>query len=728
MRSATGRKGGLSRAGGARGARHAALSAGFVGLTSLAFALLSTPAQAQQVPPAPADEPIITDQEFDASVPKVSAEDDPELGRSLESIEEFERNLACAPGADCAAAPPATPTAAPASTDTELAAPLPPLETFRAEPTVYAEAAASTAEEAEIPYRLRLTGLEEIDAGADPDLVNAFQRLSQLRAKGKARNTTQIASRAAEDVLLLKKLLAAAGWFDAQITTRIDREGKDTVPLVVALAVAPGKRFAFSSITVEAAPTIPPDLARSSLALEVGEPVIADQVLGAEAKVALALPENGYPFAELGQRDILLDQDTGGAAYTLPVTVGPRGTYGAIRSEGREAFGADHVATLARFRPGELYDSRKVDDLRQALIATGLFRAIAVEPRRTGTPGPDGTEQVDLVVRQEAGPPRVIAATAGYGTGEGFRVEASWTHRNLFRPEGAVIFSGLAGTQEQGVGATFRRSNSGQRDRTFELAAELHHSDTDAFSAYTGRLAGRVSYDSTPIWQKRLTYAYGAQLIGTSERSFDQRLGRLARRNYAIAGLTGQVGWDTTNSLLDPTRGFRLTALAEPEGALRGSFTPYARLRLDGSTYYQAGESITLAARVRLASIQGAKLDQLAPSRRLYAGGGGSVRGFAYQQLGPRDANNDPTGGRSLNEAAVEVRYRFGDYGVVGFVDVGQSYAGSTPDFSDLRVGVGLGARIYTNFGPMRIDVATPLRRRPNESRINIYVSIGQAF
>jgi translocation and assembly module TamA len=245
----------------------------------------------------------------------------------------------------------------------------------------------------------------------------------------------------------------------------------------------------------------------------------------------------------------------------------------------------------------------------------------------------------------------VIAATAGYGTGEGFRIEGSWTHRNLFRPEGALIVSAVAGTQEQGAGVTFRRANAGRRDRTFELASELHHASTDAYSAYTGRLAARMSYDSTPIWQKRLTYAYGAQLIGTDESAFDPRLRMRTRRTYAIVGLTGQIGWDMTDSLLDPAKGFRLTALVEPEGALRGGFTPYARVQLDGSAYYQVAGNIILAGRLRLATIQGAELDQLAPSRRLYAGGGGSVRGFAYQQLGPRDINNDPTGGRSLRGA-----------------------------------------------------------------------------
>ncbi len=74
------------------------------------------------------------------------------------------------------------------------------------------------------------------------------------------------------------------------------------------------------------------------------------------------------------------------------------------------------------------------------------------------------------------------------------------------------------------------------------------------------------------------------------------------------------------------------------------------------------------------------------------------------------------------------MRYRFGDFGVVGFVDVGQVYEDRVPSFPDLRAGVGIGARYYTNFGPLRVDVATPLGRRQGESRFNVYVSIGQAF
>ena len=50
------------------------------------------------------------------------------------------------------------------------------------------------------------------------------------------------------------------------------------------------------------------------------------------------------------------------------------------------------------------------------------------------------------------------------------------------------------------------------------------------------------------------------------------------------------------------------------------------------------------------------------------------------------------------------------------------------PGVSHLRYGVGIGGRYYTNFGPLRIDVATPVNRQRGESKVALYISIGQAF
>ncbi len=748
-------------------------------MLAVAMVLAANPLVAQESPPpekAPSEldvpappvdatlpeiEPIISDEEFEDTIPELNPSNDPALDMPLESIEDFERRVA-AEQADAEPMEGQTPPLGdPALADgdeveeigdatirdAELSAPLPPLDQFEVEPVEFAEAE-NDSEVTEIAYTVQVNGLEAADEETDTDLRDQFEDLSALEdGDGEASNVAQISARLTEDSALMQRILAAEGWYEARATTRIDRaEEGNNESLTAVIEVVPGPRYSFSEIVIDAEPTEPPQLIQNNLALQVGEPIIAARVQGAEANVAVALPKNGYPFAEVGQRDILLDQETGDGVYTLPVTIGPRSSFGGIRTTGDLAFDAEHVEVLARFDRGDLYDSRMVDDLRQALVATGLFNTVSVLPEQSGEQAGDGTEYATIVVEQEAGPPRTLAGSAGFGTGQGFRIEGSWTHRNLFPPEGALIGRAVLGTQEQGAGATFRRSNAGQRDRAFQATVEALHSDYDAYEAFTGRLSALVSYDSTNIWQKPFTYAYGVQLIATNEQDYDFTLEELDRRTFFIGGLIGQVGIDRTNSLLDATSGFKVTALIEPEGSLQGGFTPYVRARLDGSAYFSPTDAITIAGRVRVGTIQGIERFDLAPSRRFYAGGGGSVRGFGYQQLGPRvildnpkfdpddpDEKADPfiyrpLGGRSLNEAAAEVRYRFGNFGVVGFVDAGQVYERSLPDFSDLRFGAGIGGRYYTNFGPLRIDLAMPLDRREGESKFAVYVSIGQAF
>ncbi|HEX2812394.1 MAG TPA: BamA/TamA family outer membrane protein [Sphingopyxis sp.] len=704
--------------------------------------------------------PIIPDEEFKSAIPPISAEDDPELDKPLESIAEFERRQVEAAKAKEAGTPAeatatdvpqvdGTPVPALADgdsveaigdapiSDAELAAPLPPLDSFDVTPVEFAEPEDAN-ETRTIRYAVNVNGLAAADDGTDADLADLFHDLSALyEGDGKADNFAMLRARLSADSELMSRILASEGYYDAVVETRIDRgeaeAGASGAParnrsITAVIDVKPGVRYTFSDIVIDAKPTIPPGLIHDNFPLVVGEPIVAQRVQGAEAAIALKLPQEGYPFAKIGQRDILLDGDTGQGLYTLPVDIGARGRFGGIETTGKLAFDAEHVDVLARFKRGDLYDSRKVDDLRQALVATGLFATVAVEPQPTGESAGDDSEYVTMLVTQQAGPPRTIAANAGYGTGQGIRLEGSWTHRNFFPPEGALIGRAVAGTKEQALGVTMRRSNAGRRDRTFELVTEATRSRYNAFNAITGRVAARISYDSTPIWQKKLTYAFGAELIATREDDYDFARGERVNDFYTIVGLNGQVGIDRTDSLLDPTKGFRLLARVEPEGSLAGRFSPYARTQVDASGYYPVTDSIVLAGRVRVGSIVGAARERLAPSRRFYAGGGGSVRGFGYQELGPKDPNNDPIGGRSLNEAAVEARYRFGNYGIVGFLDAGQVYRGSTPDFSNLRFGAGIGGRFYTNFGPMRLDIATPIDRRPGEARVTVYVSIGQAF
>ncbi|WP_448659920.1 autotransporter assembly complex protein TamA [Sphingomonas sp. CJ99] len=709
----------------------------------------------QMVPPPPADpsppenadnptqEPIVPDADFQAALPALS--DD--LDAPLEPMADFASPQTAAPAAP-AASPPAEglastdPALAPVPLPAEplLAEPLPPLSGFDVNPP--AEVAdINDPRTVEIRYTTRLEGLDTLG------LEDRFEAVSALEeGDGKAANATMVSARAKEDEQLAVRLMRSLGYYDATAISTVEQNPANSGNLRATISVTPGEQYRLGSITVRAEPTVPPGLIDDVLPLKVGDPIEAERIQGAEANVALELPRRGYPFVAVGQRDVLLDERDFTGAYTLPVDTGPRSSFGTLTTEGELAFDADHLAVFPRFEPGELYDVRRVDDLRDALIATGLFSTVSVEPQRTGTPGPDGTEQVNLLVRQNAGPARTLAAEAGYGTGQGIRVEGTWTHRNLFPPEGALIASAVAGTQEQGAGVTFRRSNAGRRDRTFSLAAIANRSDYDAFEAFTGTLSARISYDSTPIWQKKWTYYFGAEVIGTNEDVFDFDLNERVRRTYGIAAIPLFLGYDASDDLLNPTRGFRVKLNLSPEGSVQGSARPYLRSMVEVTGYFPISDDLVIAGRARAGSIAGIGRDDLAPSRRYYAGGGGSVRGFGFQELGPRtiEPNPDfdptdpeeedsptifrPLGGRSLNEFALEARYRFGNFGIVPFIDAGQVYDSTLPKGSDLRFGAGIGGRFYTNFGPMRVDIATPINRREGESLIALYISIGQAF
>jgi translocation and assembly module TamA len=674
--------------------------------------------------------PIITDTEFDAAIP--SLDDAPLESIEVWNVEQENRE------ADGSVAEPA----AQGAVDPLLDDPLPLIENFDAEPPPAPTQAAEREADA-VRFILRLDGLDAtrttdlakdadgiaVEAAAWNDVRSRFYDLSSLKDNGgRADSRAEIGQRARADRQLLLDILNGQGFFDADVQVKTETSATEGGPVNVVLTVLPGRRYYLGQIAFAASAVQPADLISGNFTPKKGDAIIADVILAAEAKLSVELPQNGYPFANVGQRDILLDSGSGIGDYTLPVDPGVRSYFGQLRTEGMPTFEAGHIAILRRFKTGDLYDSRKVDDLRAALIATGLLSTVAVEAVPGEGVALDGTSYADLLVRQEAAPPRSLAASAGYGTGQGFRAEGSWTHRNLFPPEGALRVASLFGTQEQAASVTFDRGNAGRRDRNIEISLSALHSNYDAFEAYTGRLAVTMALVSTPIWQKKFTWSIGAEILGTSEDAFELARGVRDRQLYYVAALPGQVGFDRSNDLLDPVRGYRMNLRISPEASLGTGKQIYVRAILDGSYYHPVKNNIVVAARARVGTISGSSRDNLAPSRRLYGGGGGSVRGFGYQRLGPLDPNNDPIGGRSVNEFALEGRYRFGNLGVVGFVDAGQAYESTIPKFDDWRVGVGLGGRFYTNFGPVRLDLATPVNRRPGDSRFSVYVSIGQAF
>jgi translocation and assembly module TamA len=599
----------------------------------------------------------------------------------------------------------------------DMAADLPSDPSLR--PVELPAPAETTEIEGDRRYRVTLAGI--ID-GDRETILSRFNMLSTLKDKDDdPANVAQINRRAREDVILLDNLLRAEGYYDATIETEVS--GSD--PILVTLRVEPGGRYSFQTVDVAGLDTTGPKAAdlRRIYGVNPSDPVNAEKVIGGGVALESELKAAGYPFAIIGEPQVVVDHETRTATLNLIVTPGDEQRFGVVRLSGtKPPFGPRHVERISRFKAGQVYDQAKVDDLKRALIATGIISTADVKPVPSGTPG-----VADIAVALETAPLRTLAAEAGYGTGEGARAEVSWTHRNLIRPEGAVTFRGVAGTQEQYIGAILRQSNFRKRDQILNARVLVQNTTRRAFDARTVEIGAGIERQTNIIWQKKWIWSLGAELVASDERDVRKIVGG-GRRTFLIGAFPASLSYDGSNDLLDPTRGFRLSGRVSPEVSIQNGTVGYVRTQIDGSAYLPTGDRITIAGRVRFASIFGASSTRIAPSRRLYSGGGGSVRGYGFQRIGPRDIANDPAGGRSLAEFGLEARVRVGDFGIVPFIDGGNVYASQLPEFSRFRYGAGIGGRYHSSFGPIRIDLATPLNPRAGDPRVTIFVSLGQAF
>jgi translocation and assembly module TamA len=276
---------------------------------------------------------------------------------------------------------------------------------------------------------------------------------------------------------------------------------------------------------------------------------------------------------------------------------------------------------------------------------------------------------------------------------------------------------------------SFRRNNFRQRDQVLNAQLSASNVDRDAYAAKTWLLSGGIERQSNFIWHKKWTWSLGGEIALSDERDTVDSTGEERRRKFFIAAVPASLGYDGSDDLLDPTKGFRLLGRISPEVSWQSGTFAYGRAQFDASAYRPVSDKVVVAGRVRVGTILGASRDMIAPSRRFYSGGGGSVRGYGYQQLGPRDVDDDPIGGRSLAEFGLEARIRVGGvFGIVPFFDGGTLSTKALPSMKDWQFGAGIGARYYSSFGPIRIDVGTPLNRQKGDGRVAVTVSLGQAF
>ncbi|MFB9353487.1 autotransporter assembly complex protein TamA [Sneathiella chinensis] len=565
-----------------------------------------------------------------------------------------------------------------------------------------------------IDYTVAIEG----DAPDDlQDLLEQSSRLIQLQSKPPF-SIRALRRRTEEDVDGLVKVLRAEGYYDGRVTSRIDPAAE---PNTVRLQVEVGPRYTISGFRIAYAPrtTSPDPIRPEELGITLGMAARSEAVATAQKLAILKLGYRGFPQSRLVDQDIVVDYATKKMDVALTIDAGPRLTVGSLNLEGLTAVEEAYVRTVANWPEGALYDTRAMDQVRRDLVRTGLFEAVRMKPLPSHTG--DGAAPVTLVLVEREH--RSIGAGTSWSTSEGLGAELFWEHRNFFGAGEKLRADIAVGEIRQEMKAGFAKPNFGRLDQNLKAEISYAHENNDAYTEDTIHSVVGVDRRVGDHW-----------IIGgglSLEFSQIDEMGKVDE--FALLGLPLAARYDSTDDLLDPTRGIRFGAEVTPYLGLNGEAPDFIRSELFGSAYYDALDNgrVVLAARGKIGAMAGDSTDDIPASKRFYSGGGGSIRGYQYQAVGPLDANNDPAGGRSLVEIGAEARIRITDaIGVVPFIEGGNVYESMAPDFSEaFQWGAGLGVRYHTAVGPIRFDVAVPLNKRDGvDDAFQFYISIGQAF
>jgi len=541
-----------------------------------------------------------------------------------------------------------------------------------------------------------------------------------------------------------RELLVAALYeearYDGTVEITIDGRPLDSLepdavfdtsrPVPIVVTVNSGPQFTLGNVVVTGdVGGIDP----AEFGLVRGGDASSTAVLSAENRIVRALKEQGRPLAAVGDREIIADHATKTLDVMIAFASGPIAPFGDTNVEGTETVDPEFTAYMADIERGKTYSPEDIEDARDRLLALGVFSSVTV--KEADALAADGSIPVDVTVSERKH--RYFGVGATFSSIDGAGVEGYWGHRNLFgraeklRLEGAIGRIGDAdGAKDLDYRAALLFEKPGlvgpASKFTFDIKLVSEH--PDAYKRFSFSTGAGISYELT----KNQTLSAQARVEYADLTDVFNPLGR----RYLLISTPIEYVYDRRDDKLNPTKGWRALAFAEPTYDVE-SGAAFIKTKVEGSIYqaFDSGARFVGAGRIALGSILGASLDEVPADRRFYAGGGGSVRGYAYQSIGPKIPDPTqggllvPTGGLSLAEASLELRVKVTDrIGIVPFVDAGTVSLEEFPDFSDVRVGAGIGLRYLTPFGPLRVDAAVPLDRRPGDASFGIYAGIGQAF
>ncbi len=545
------------------------------------------------------------------------------------------------------------------------------------------------------------------------------------------------------DSELLRRHYLKHGFADFQVVSANAELARDGESFFISFTVDEGVQYEVNSVTVNTgATTLDPDQLANVITIRKGETYDASEVDKSIEKMTIEAGKSGFAFARV-EPNIIRDQENRKLDIAFELTEGPRVYIERIDIIGNTRTLDKVIRRELRLVEGDAYNRILIERSRRRLTGLDFFEKI--DFREKPGSAPDKLVLEIFVQEKSTG---TINFSAGFSTVEQVIGSVSITERNLLGRAQHVRLGTSLSFKRQSIDFSFTEPYFLDRNVSVGIDAFLTRTDQKSESSFTTQQAGggpRVGFPLSEYTTLFTKYRFNRRDIDVSSSTSVSPAIKAEDGLDYISLARAKIIHDRIDNPLRPTSGYRLE-LEEEVAGLGGNVFYF---KTEAAAFYFTPlfyDGVILKLKGKAGHMEGWNGKKVPVVDRFFIGAD-TFRGFARAGVGPRQqhlglsTDTDSIGGRTYAVGTVEVMFPLGlpeGFGVAGavFTDVGTVFnvpEKSVPtapvfDSNELRVSVGAGILWQSPFGPLRLDVAYPITKAPEDEKELIRFSVGTRF
>ena len=528
-----------------------------------------------------------------------------------------------------------------------------------------------------------------------------------------------------DDLLRLKELFSKHGFYDTKCSYKLKfNDNRDRVEIKI--DIDQGDPILLRSFDFEFDEEGFDDIKETlekEIKLEVGKDFSAIKFQQTKSIISDILSNEGYPKLSI-KADAVVNKKEKWAEAAFIIQPGDKFSFGSISIEGNKKIPSYLIHREILYESGDIYSLEKLEESQGKIFQLGYFRSVVIN-----TSFDDIQKLVITNIKVEERKLGNVRFGVGFGTEDKLRGQIGWTQRNFFGGGRSLEVLGKFSFITQRIQTSITQPYIMGRDSEFVGILNFQRDDLPSFEGNSVNTTARINKRFSRFFE-----SYGsfdiiyARIDSQATRTPIEE----SRENIFLTTFGGGLRFDTTDSILNPTKGLLTDVNIETALRIFQSDVSYFKTSIE-LRGYRKFRKVVFAKRLNIGildSFGDTEEFEIPIFKRFFAGGSTSMRGFPFQKLGPLDSSEDPIGGNSLIVGNAEARFPvYKKVGGVIFFDYGNVFSKSF-DYSldKLKYAVGAGLRYKTIVGPIRLDLGYALNPNDELKRFQVFLSIGQAF